>query len=91
MDILITIIVILIILILIFIIALAVKGLVRVAQAEVIVVERLGKFHRLAESGIRIIWPFFDTKKKVYARVMRTDAEGKPFTITSLVDRIDLR
>ncbi len=70
---------------------LAIKGLVRVAQAEVIVVERLGKFHRLAESGIRIIWPLLDQKKKVYARVMKTDAEGKSFTITTLVDRIDLR
>jgi regulator of protease activity HflC (stomatin/prohibitin superfamily) len=82
---------ILVILILVFIVTLAVKGLIRVAQAEVIVVERLGKFHRLAESGLRVIWPFFDAKKKVYARVMKTDVEGKPFTITSLVDRIDLR
>jgi|UniRef100_A0A7C6AA21 regulator of protease activity HflC (stomatin/prohibitin superfamily) len=87
----ITILAVLVILIVILIVALAIKGLVRVAQAEVIIVERLGKFHRLAESGIRIIWPLLDKKKKVYARIMKTDAEGKPFTITSLVDRIDLR
>jgi regulator of protease activity HflC (stomatin/prohibitin superfamily) len=91
MGLVITVVIILVILIAALIVVLAIRGLVRVAQAEVIIVERLGKFHRLAESGIRIIWPLFDTKKKVYARVMKTDAEGKPFTITSLVDRIDLR
>lgn len=91
MGTLIILLIILVILIGIFIIALAIKGLVRVTQAEVIVVERLGKFHRLAESGIRVIWPLLDTKKKVYARIVKTDAEGKLFTITGLVDRIDLR
>jgi regulator of protease activity HflC (stomatin/prohibitin superfamily) len=91
MGLAITVVVILVVLIIAFIIILAIRGLVRVAQAEVIVVERLGKFHRLAESGIRIIWPLFDTRKKVYARVMKTDEKGQPFTITSLVDRIDLR
>jgi regulator of protease activity HflC (stomatin/prohibitin superfamily) len=31
-----------------------------VPQATVLVIERLGAFSRLADSGLHILWPFFD-------------------------------
>ena len=38
----------------------AVKGIQLVSQASVRLVERLGKFHMTAHSGINFIWPFVD-------------------------------
>jgi regulator of protease activity HflC (stomatin/prohibitin superfamily) len=38
----------------------AAKGVMIVEQATVKMVERLGKFHKVARSGINFIWPFVD-------------------------------
>jgi len=38
----------------------AAKGIMIVQQATVKMVERLGKFHRMAHSGVNFIWPFID-------------------------------
>ena len=46
----------------------AVKGIMIVEQATVKVVERLGKFHKVARSGINFIWPYLD---KIRPFVMR--------------------
>jgi len=46
----------------------AVKGVMIVEQATVKVVERLGKFHKVARSGINFIWPYLD---KIRPFVMR--------------------
>ena len=46
----------------------AVRGIMIVEQATVKVVERLGKFHKVASSGINFIWPFVD---KIRPFVMR--------------------
>lgn len=54
----------------------AAKGVMIVEQATVKMVERLGKFHKLAHSGINFIWPYLD---KVRPFVMRQ-------RITSYVD-----
>ncbi len=36
------------------------KGIKIVSQATVMIVERLGKFHMIARSGINFIWPYVD-------------------------------
>ncbi len=54
----------------------AAKGVLIVEQATVKMVERLGKFHKLAHSGINFIWPYLD---KIRPFVMRQQ-------ITSYVD-----
>jgi len=36
------------------------KGIKIVKQANVLIIERLGKFNRIAQSGINFIWPFID-------------------------------
>jgi regulator of protease activity HflC (stomatin/prohibitin superfamily) len=46
----------------------AVKGIMIVEQATVKMVERLGKFHKIARSGINFIWPYLD---KIRPFVMR--------------------
>ncbi|MFB3083716.1 MAG: SPFH domain-containing protein [Gammaproteobacteria bacterium] len=44
------------------------KGILIVEQATVILVERLGKFHKVCGSGINFIWPYLD---KIRPFVMR--------------------
>ena len=46
----------------------AAKGVMIVEQATVKMMERLGKFHKLAHSGVNFIWPYLD---KVRPFVMR--------------------
>ncbi|QRN93088.1 SPFH/Band 7/PHB domain protein [Archangium violaceum] len=68
-----------------FIIALAVgfgliKGLRIVPQAKVMVIERLGKFHHVAHSGLNVLVPFLDSPRAMEMRV------GNRYTRTNLVD-----
>ena len=37
-----------------------------VPQSSVLLIERLGKFHRVAQSGLNIIVPFFEAPRAVY-------------------------
>src|SRR2546423_10059452 len=37
-----------------------------VPQSSVLLIERLGRFNRVAASGLNIIWPFFDAPRAVY-------------------------
>ena len=37
-----------------------------VPQATVLVIERLGRFNRVADSGLHILWPFFDRPRSVF-------------------------
>ncbi|WNG47752.1 SPFH/Band 7/PHB domain protein [Archangium minus] len=46
-----------------------VKGLRIVPQAKVMVVERLGRFHHVASSGLNILIPFFDSPRAMEMRV----------------------
>ena len=53
------------IIILLIIIVIAVKSIKVVRQAEVYIIERLGKFHKLADAGLTIIIPFCDHVRSV--------------------------
>lgn len=44
----------------------ALKSFRVVGQASVMIIERLGKFHKLAASGLNIILPFLDKPRSVY-------------------------
>lgn len=50
---------------LIIILIIALKSIKIVKQAEVYVIERLGKFHKLADAGLTIIIPFVDKVRSV--------------------------
>lgn len=67
-----------------------VKGLVIVRQSEVMVIERLGSFHRQLESGINIIIPFIEQPRAI--TMVRYQKHGEEFfPVTSNEVRIDRR
>ncbi|HZH75990.1 MAG TPA: SPFH domain-containing protein [Archangium sp.] len=57
-----------------------IKGLRIVPQAKVMVVERLGKFHSVATSGLNILIPFLDSPRAMEMRV------GNRYSRSHLVD-----
>ena len=44
----------------------AAKTIKIVPQSTVLLIERLGRFNRVAASGLNIIWPFFESPRSVY-------------------------
>jgi regulator of protease activity HflC (stomatin/prohibitin superfamily) len=73
------------------ILALAAMGIKIIGQAEVMVVERLGRFHRVARSGLNVIVPFFERAKSIDVQYFERDAIGGQKRIASTIARIDLR
>jgi regulator of protease activity HflC (stomatin/prohibitin superfamily) len=61
-----------------------------VGQAEVMVIERLGRFHRLARSGFNIIIPVIERPKSIDVRYFG-GAAGVRKLLASTTPRIDLR
>lgn len=74
-----------------FVIILLIKGVRVVQQAETIVIERLGRYHRTLESGINVIVPLIDKPRPIDWRYVRTDPSGKNIYIVTKTQRIDLR
>ncbi len=52
--------IVLIIVLIILVLVIGKKGIKIVKQANVLIIERLGKFNRMAQSGVNFIWPFID-------------------------------
>jgi regulator of protease activity HflC (stomatin/prohibitin superfamily) len=73
------------------VIVMVLKGFRIVQQAETVVVERLGKYHRTFNSGVNILWPFFDKPRKIQWRFVSTDLQGNTIIRKSEIERIDLR
>ncbi len=69
----------------------ALKGLILVRQAETIVIERLGRYHRSLESGLNIIWPIIDQPRAIFWRYVDTTTDGKTRIANRVTNRIDLR
>ncbi len=82
---------IIVIFIAILVIIFAAKGFMIVQQAETMVIERLGKFNRVLNSGINIIWPFFDKPREMAWRYKKTDVSGREIISIKSSKRIDLR
>jgi regulator of protease activity HflC (stomatin/prohibitin superfamily) len=70
---------------------LLVKSFRIIGQAEVIVVERLGAFNRVARSGFNIIVPFLERAKSIDVRYFESDVTGLKKIVSSTTSRIDLR
>lgn len=75
----------------VFAIIIAVKGVIIVKQAEVVIVERLGKFNRVLESGFNFIIPIIDTPRGILWKTTQKTLDGKSYSIVREIDRIDLR
>jgi regulator of protease activity HflC (stomatin/prohibitin superfamily) len=62
-----------------------------IGQAEVMVIERLGRFHRVARSGLNILIPFVERPKSLDVRFLEADVSGNRRVMISTTTRIDLR
>jgi regulator of protease activity HflC (stomatin/prohibitin superfamily) len=62
-----------------------------VGQAEVLVVERLGRFHRVARSGLNLLIPFIEKPRAIDVRYAEADAGGIKRITARTTTRIDLR
>ena len=60
------------IILLIIIIALAIMSIKIVRQSEVYIIERLGKFHKIADAGLTIIIPFIDHVRSIVSLKQQT-------------------
>ncbi|HRN53388.1 MAG TPA: SPFH domain-containing protein [Gemmatimonadaceae bacterium] len=67
------------------------KSIRIIGQAEVMVVERLGRFNRVARSGLNILIPFFERPKTIDVRYFEADVTGLKKIVASTASRIDLR
>lgn len=81
----------LIIVVAIFVLILVSKGLKVVQQAEIIIVERLGKYHATLSSGLHIIWPIVDKPRTFIWRYTKEDFKGNKYIQQVYVNRMDLR
>ena len=60
------------IVLLVIILIIAIKSIKVVRQSEVYIIERLGKFHKIADAGLTIIIPFFDHVRSVVSLKQQT-------------------
>ncbi len=58
--------------ILVIILVIAIKSIKVVRQSEVYIIERLGKFHKIADAGLTIIIPFVDRVRSVVSLKQQT-------------------
>lgn len=74
----------------VFLAILLVKSTYVVNQAEVIVIERLGRFHAILHSGIHFVMPFLDRPRLAVWTAAREEGRHT-VRFTHYVERIDLR
>jgi regulator of protease activity HflC (stomatin/prohibitin superfamily) len=62
-----------------------------IKQAETMVIERLGRYHRTLDSGINIILPIIDQPRQIEWRYKLNDVSGRTLIRQLSLSRIDLR
>lgn len=67
------------------------KGVVIVQQAEVVIVERLGKYERTLESGLNYIIPILEAPRGVSWKVTQRGLDGCNYSYIKERSKIDLR
>ena len=67
------------------------KGIIIVQQAEVVVIERWGKFDRILESGFNFIIPILEAPRNIDWKVTQRGFDGSTYTVIQKKTRIDLR
>jgi regulator of protease activity HflC (stomatin/prohibitin superfamily) len=72
-------------------IALAFASFKIIGQAEVMVIERLGRFHRVARSGLNILIPLIERPKTIDVRFFEVGIGGVKKMTAGSTSRIDLR
>jgi len=74
-----------------FVIMFSVKGFKVVQQAEVMIIERLGKFKEILGPGLHFIVPIIDSPRGIYWKQSQKGLNGQVFNYYVIKDRIDLR
>ncbi len=67
------------------------KSIKIIGQAEVMVIERLGRFNRLGRSGFNVLIPFVEKPRTIDVRYFGTDVNGAKRISAGSTARIDLR
>lgn len=67
------------------------KSVYLVQQAEVLVIERLGKFDRILQPGLHVIIPFIENPRSVIWTHMKEIEGKKYYRFSEVINRIDLR
>ncbi|MDB4887158.1 MAG: band 7 protein [Gemmatimonadetes bacterium] len=76
---------------LLLLVALARASFKIIGQAEVMVIERLGRFHRVARSGLNILVPWIDRPRSIDVRYFEVGVGGVKKITAGASTRIDLR
>jgi len=74
-----------------FLVVLLFKSVYLVRQAEVMIIERLGKFDRIIGPGLHVVTPFIEQPRKVVWSFIRSEGNKRYYTVMQVFDRIDLR
>jgi regulator of protease activity HflC (stomatin/prohibitin superfamily) len=74
-----------------FVVIILARGIKVIRQAETVIIERLGRYHRTLESGINVIVPLIDKPRPIDWRFIKTDPSGRHMYVHTRTDRIDLR
>jgi regulator of protease activity HflC (stomatin/prohibitin superfamily) len=77
--------------VLVGVVAVLAKSIRIIGQAEVMVIERLGRFNRVARSGLNLLIPFVERAKTIDVRFFESDVTGLKKIVASSTARIDLR
>ncbi len=68
-----------------------VKGVIIVQQAEVVIVERLGKFEKILQPGINFIFPILEAPRGMSWKVTQRGIDGSTYSYVKERTKIDLR
>ena len=79
------------VLLLILAILIIVKGVVIVQQAEVVIIENLGKYSRTLESGLNFIVPIIEAPRGIAWKVTQKGIDGQTYSYIKERTKIDLR
>lgn len=74
-----------------FLAALVFSSVILVQQAETMVIERLGRFHKILGPGLHLIIPFLDQKRGAIWTFVYIDRNNQYQRLTSTLYKIDLR
>lgn len=68
-----------------------IKSLYLVRQAEVVIIERFGKYYRTLTPGLNFVVPFIDGPHVCYWTFVYTDGRGQYYRTVKTITRVDLR
>lgn len=76
---------------LVFLLAVLSMSVYLVRQAEVVVIERLGKYHRILDPGLHLVIPFVDKPRTVVWTMVQLSESARYYRYSQTFHRIDLR